>query len=462
MIKRIIAVLSASLLTVGFAFASDEQPAPQAKAKNAVWLIGDGMGPSAISMFMQGVGLADLPQYPDKQSVLEKFINQSVTGLHFNHTYDTIVTDSACAATQMACGVLSRPDYIGLDFESKPVETILEKALKEGKSVGVISDAYVTDATPAGFLAHAKSRGEKYDIARQLVRSGAQVILGGGLKYFTQKENKKLLKEAKKQGWTVVQNAKELAKVKKGRVLGLFAEESMPFYGDMERYPQVPTLKEMTQKAIELLSQNKNGFVLMVEAGKIDWALHDNEAGPVMWEMMNMDETLAYLWDYAKQHKDTLLYVDADHETGVPVFHYRHLDEDRVSHKSSQGEMLYSGDTDFVNIPYYRKVFSHKHLLYYVYPEFKKLPQEQQTAQTLQRMADEALGGHIDLDLDGEVPDYEELIAKLNDALGMRWATGTHSSSMLLGVAYGPGAGEFSGVYHNTDLKKKFETALGF
>ena len=90
------------------------------------------------------------------------------------------------------------------------------------------------------------------------------------------------------------------------------------------------------------------------------------------------------------------------------------------------------------------------------------MPREQQTTQTLQRMADEALGGHIDLDLDGEVPDYEELIAKLNEALGMRWATGTHSSSMLLGVAYGPGAQEFSGVYHNTDLKGKFERVLGF
>ena len=286
--------------------------------------------------------------------------------------------------------------------------------------------------------------------------------MGGGLKYFTQKENKKLLKEAKKQGWTVVQNAKELAKVKKGRVLGLFAEEAMPFYGDMERYPQVPTLKEMTQKAVELLSQNKNGFVLMVEAGKIDWALHDNEAGPSMWEMINLDETLGYLWGFARQSGDTLVYVNADHETGVPVFHYRHLDEDTVNHKSSQGEMLYGGNTDYVNYPYYQKVFAHKHLLYYVYPEFKKLPQEQQTAEKLQDMTDQALGGHIDLHLDGDVPDYEDLIERVNDELGLVWATGNHSSGMMLGVAYGPGAQEFAGVYHNTDLKGKFERALGF
>ncbi len=461
MLKKIGFIAVMFVLVTVSSFAQEVQT-PQTKAKNAVWLIGDGMGPGTMGMFMQGVRLTTLPQYPDKQSVLEKFIQTSVPGMYFSNTYDTIVTDSAGAATQMATGVLSRPDYIGVDHEGKPVQTLLEEAIKQGKSVGVVTDVYVADATPSGFLAHTQSRSEKYDIARQLVNSGAQVILGGGLKYFTQKENKKLLKEAKKQGWTVVQNAKELAKVKEGRVLGLFAEEGMPFYGDMERYPQVPTLKEMTQKAVELLSQNKNGFVLVVEAGKIDWALHDNEAGPSMWEMINLDETLGYLWTFARQSGDTLVYVNADHETGVPVFHYRHLDEETFKHKSGQGEMLYGGNTDYVNYPYYQKIFAHKHLLYYVYPEFKKLPQEQQTAEKLQSMADGAMGGHVDLHLDGEVPDYDDLIEHLNEALGLVWATGNHSSGMLLGVAYGPGAQEFSGVYHNTDLKGKFERVLGF
>lgn len=431
-------------------------------AKNVIWLIGDGMGPGTMGFFMEGVRNTDLPQYPDKRSSLEKFINHSVTGLYFNNTYDTVVTDSACAATQMACGVLSRPDYVGIDHEGKSVQTLLEKALEEGKAVGVVTDVYVADATPAGFLTHASGRKAKYDIARQLVRSGAQVIMGGGLQFFTQGENKRLLKEAKKQGWKTVLNRKELAKVKKGRVLGLFAEDAMPFYGDKDRYPQTPTLLEMTQKAVELLSQNENGFVLMVEAGKVDWALHDNEAGPVLWEMINLDETLAYVWDFAKQSGDTLLYLNADHETGVPVFHYRHLDQDTVAHKSAQGEMLYGGNTDYVNYPYYGRLFAHRHLLYYVYPEFKKLPPQEQTAEKLQAMADEAMGGHWDLKLNGEIPDYETLIKKMNAAQGMAWATGAHSGGMLLGTAYGPGAENFSGVYHNTELKGKFEKALGF
>ena len=461
MLKKVLLLWTVLMLTVTAA-ASAQPAAGQAPAKNAIWLIGDGMGPGTMGMFMQGVKHTDLARYPQKTSALENFINASVTGVYFNNTYDTIVTDSAGAATQMAGGVLSRPDCIGIDYEGKPVQTLLEEALKQGKAVGVVSDVYVTDATPAAFLAHTQSRSGKYDIARQLVQSGAQVVMGGGLKYFTQGDNKKLLKEAKKQGWQVVKNAKELSKIKKGRVLGLFADEAMPFYGDAEKYPQVPTLKEMTQKAVEVLSQNEKGFVLVVEAGKVDWALHDNEAGPSMWEMMNLDETLAYVWDFARQSGDTLLYVNSDHETGMPAFHYRHVDEDTLKHKSAQGEMLYSGNTDYVNYPYYQKVFNHKHLLYYVYPEFKKLPPEQQTAQTLQQMADEAFGGHIDLHLNGEVPDYEDLLEKLNQALGLVWATGNHSSGMLLGVAYGPGAEAFGGVYHNTDIKGKFTKALGW
>ena len=444
------------------AWAAEGQAGSAPKAKNVIWIIGDGMGPGAMGMFMQGVRLTSLPQYPAKQSTLEQFINASVTGVYFNHTYDTIVTDSAGSATQMSSGRLSRPDYIGVDYNGKKVENLLEEARQHGKAVGVITDAYVTDATPAGFLAHVKSRKERNEIARQIVDGKAQVVLGGGQKYFTQEENKKLLAKARKKGWAVVENAQELAAVKQGRVLGLFAEDGMPFYGDMEQYPQTPTLKEMTQKAVELLSQNKEGFVLMVEAGKIDWALHDNEAGPAMWEMLNLDETLAYVWDFARQSGDTLVYINADHETGVPAFHYHHLDEDTAKHKSAQGEMLYGGNTDFVNYPYYQKVFAHKHLLYYMYPKFEQLPAKEKTAEKLQEMADEALGGHLDLQLNGQVPNYAGLLDKTNEALGLVWATGNHSSGMLLGVAYGPGADGFAGVYHNTDLKGKFEKALGW
>lgn len=428
-------------------------------AKNAVWIIGDGMGSSIVGMFMQGVKLADLPQYPDKTSTLEKFINASETGMFFTHTHDSVVTDSACAATQMACGVKSTPGAIGVDERGQKVTSILEDAIKAGKSVGVITDSYVSDATPAGFLAHANNRGQKHLISRQLVESQAQVVLGGGLKYFITGNNHDLLSQAKQQGWQVVETAKEMQGVKQGRILGLFSEEGLPFYGEKENHPSVPTLKEMTQKAIEILSQNEKGFVLMVEAGKIDWALHDNEAGPALWEMINFDETLDYVWNWAKEKKDTLVYINADHETGVPSFHYHHVSAEQMADKTAQGEKLYSGNVDYINYPYYQKLFKHKRMLYFMYPEFKKLPRIMQTTGKLQKMTQEFLGEKIDLHLH-HVPDYGGLLKKVNEAYGLVWSTPNHSSGMILGVAYGPGAEEFKGVYHNTDIKEKFKKIL--
>ncbi len=429
-------------------------------AKNAVWIIGDGMGPGIMGMFMQGVRLADLPLYPDKTSTLEKFINSSQTGMFFNHTHDSVVTDSACAATQMACGVTSTPGAIGVNAAGNKVVSILEEAVKAGKSVGVITDSYVADATPAGFLAHVFNRSEKYAIANQLVNSQAQVVLGGGLKYFSRGVNRNLLSKAQEQGWQVVKTLEEMQKVKTGRLLGLFSYESLPFYGEEENYPHVPTLKEMTQKAIELLSQNEKGFVLMVEAGKIDWALHDNEAGPSLWEMITLDETLAYVWQFAKENKDTLVYLNADHETGVPAFHYYHVYGPQASQKTAQGEKLYNGNMDYINFPNYQKLFKHKRMLYFMYPEFKSLPTEEQTPEKLEQMTQEVLGEKIDLHLGQWVPDYNGLVRKVNEAYGLVWATPNHSGGMILGVAYGPGAEEFNGVYHNTDLKRKFKKVL--
>lgn len=436
------------------------QAAFAAAAKNVIWIIGDGMGPGAMGFFMEGVRNTDLAAYPDKKSHLEKFINESVTGMYFNNTYDTIVTDSAASATQMAGGAYSRPETIGLDYNGKRLETIMERALKEGKSVGVVTDSYVADATPAAFLAHAQTRGEKYEIARQLVHSGATVVMGGGLKYFTGKDNKNLLKEAKKEGWTVVTDLKQLSKVKKGRVLGLFAPEATPFYVEKNLHPTVPTLLQMTEKAVELLSKNPNGFFLMVEAGKVDWALHDNEAGASFYEMLNLDETLAYAYDFAKTSGDTLLYLNADHETGMPGFHYTHVDKD--DHKSAKGEMLYGGDTNYVGYQAFANLLLQKRMLYNTFADFKKLPKDQQTLEKLQQVVDETFGMHIDISDFDDPFEYDDLLKQINQTQNIVWATGSHSSGMLLGVQYGPRDADFSGVYHNTDLKAKFERALGF
>lgn len=428
-------------------------------AKNVIWVIGDGMGPDLMGFYMEAVRNSDNPAYPDKQSHLEKFINASTVGIFFNNTHDTIVTDSAAAATQMACGVYSRPGVIGQEYTGKNVESVMEIAQQNGKAVGVISDSYVTDATPAGFLAHVPNRSERYEIARQMVAGGADIIMGGGLKYFTGEKNAKLLKSAQKQGYSVVKDKKGLGKIKKGKIIGLFAEEAMPPYVEMYRYPAMPTLLEQTQKAIEVLKENKNGFFLMVEAGKIDWSAHDNDAGAVFHEMRNLDEVLAFVFDFAKNNEDTLVYLNADHDTGLGGFNYIHRDEATVKYKTDQGEMLYGKNTDYGSYKEYENFLLQKEALYTMDGKFRRLPKEQQTVEKLQEMLDAALGYHIDISGFENPLNYRSLKKQLNHYKGMAWGTGNHSSAPLLGVMYGDYE-DFDGVYHNTEIKGKLLKAM--
>lgn len=433
-----------------------------ADVKNVIWIIGDGMGPEIMGFFMQGARYANLDGYPEHVSHLEKMMNKGTWGLYFNNTYDTVVTDSAAAATQMAAGVLTRPEVIGCDFNGQDAKTLLELAKEKGKSVGVISDTYVTDATPAGFTAHVSGRGKKMDIARRQIDFGADVISGGGLKYFNSGENKMLLKEAKKKGYQVARNKKELSKIKSGKLLGLFSEEAMPMSVELYKHPQVPTLVAQAQKAVELLEQNENGFVLMAEAGKIDWAAHANDAGAVLAEMKTLDALIAFAVKYADEHPDTLVYLNADHDTGLGAFAYRHVGGEELARKTAQGEVLYGGDTDYAVFDAFKLFEKQTGSLYYLEEELKKMPAEKRTPEYIGKRLSQTLGYPVDMAEFSNLEDIPGIFRQLNEKRGMSWATQTHSSSPLIGVAYGAETERFSGIYHNTDILPRMKDALGW
>lgn len=453
-IRRILFVLLAFVLLAGPAWAGD--------VKNLIWVIGDGMGPEAIGFFTQGVRYANLPDYPEKTSHLERMLNGGTWGMFFNNTYDTLVTDSAAAATQMATGKFSRPGVIGEDYNGVTAKTLLEMAREKGMSVGVVTDAYVTDATPAAFTAHTQNRRQKMDIARQMIAFGPEVIMGGGLKYFSTGENKKLLKQAKKKGYHIATDKKELSKIKSGKVLGLFAEQALPMTVEMYMQPQIPTLTEQTQKAVEILSQNPNGFILMVEAGKIDWAAHGNDAGAWFKEMQNLDTLLGYVLGYADKTPDTLVYLNADHDTGVGAFTYRHLGQQKVMEKTAQGEVLYDGDVDYASFKTYHQFLLQKRSLYNLKEELKKLPAATLTPAFLQGQLTAALGYPVDISGFKNPADLDGLFKQLDEERGIVWATPSHSSLPLLSVAYGEEADEFSGLYHNTEILPRMKAALGW
>lgn len=418
------------------------------------------MGPEVLGFWMQGARYAKLPKVPVSHT--QQLMDRATLGLFFNNTYDTVVTDSAAAATQMATGQFSRPLFIGLDYNQKTVPNLMELARQHGKAVGVITDAYVTDATPAAFTAHVDNRRQREEIARQQIAFGPEVILGGGLKYFNRGSNKDLLQTAQAQGYHIVQDKKQLSNVKQGKVLGLFADKGMPLAVEMHQYPKVPTLTDMTRQALVLLEQNENGFVLMVEAGKIDWAAHANDPGAVWAEMKAFDKLIGELEQYVDQHPNTLLYINADHDTGLGAFTYQHLGREKAAQRAAQGEALYGGDTDYASFKTYALFDKQKHSLYNLYNELRAMPAEKRTEQVLQKRLSDALGYSVDMSQFKDSSNLEGIFEQLNAQYGMIYATKNHSSAPLLSIAYGTGAQELGGVYHNTDILPRLSRVLGW
>lgn len=235
------------------------------------------------------------------------------------------VTDSAAAATAIATGVKTNNGVIGQDPAGKRLTTILERAKAQGWAVGLVSNVQMAHATPAAFAAHVPDRSMMTQIAAQMLAAEVDVLLGGGEDEFLpttatghypepgeRTDGRNLIDEAISDGYTYVYDAAGLGAVvptATTRLLGLFADEGMV-------RPYAPSLVEMTQRAIDILSQDPDGFFLMVEGGQIDWAAFANEAADVISDISGFDEAIDVALKYAATAGDTLVIVTADHETG--------------------------------------------------------------------------------------------------------------------------------------------------
>ncbi len=233
------------------------------------------------------------------------------------------VTDSAAAATALATGVKTNNRMIGQAPDGTPLTTILERAQAKGMAVGLVTTVQVSHATPAAFAAHVADRGEMTEIASQMLEASVDVLLGGGENQFvattasgcfgsgTRTDGRNLITEATSAGYTHVCTAAAFTAVPTSttHLLGLFADEEMP-------RPFSPSLKDMTQKAIDILSQDPDGFFLMVEGGQIDWASHANNATNAISDTTGLDEAITVAQAYASTISNTLIIVTADHETG--------------------------------------------------------------------------------------------------------------------------------------------------
>ncbi len=283
---------------------------PDAPVKNIILYIGDGMGIAEIST-------ARISQKGTSgRMTMEKM---PVTGLEYTQSADTLITDSAAGATALATGFKTNNGMISISPAGKKLETILEAAQKKGMRTGLVVTSEISHATPACFASHVKSRHDQDSIAVQLIAHRVDVLLGGGKKYFIpatkvgsgRKDSLDLIASARRAGYQFVETADQLQAISSGKVLGLFA------MGGMTTRAPEPSLQTMTEKALQLLSQeNPQGFFLMVEGSQIDWAGHANDLEDNIRQTLLLDAALSSGIKFARKDGHTLIVVTADHETG--------------------------------------------------------------------------------------------------------------------------------------------------
>lgn len=334
----------ACLIPLGMA---DDVAGKSASAKNVILLIGDGMGFPQLTLARIDKARENLSDYASVELFMD---GMEQTGYVSTFSANSFVTDSAPAATAMATGHKTNNGVIGQDatavpkkMDGKNLTTILELAEKAGLSTGLITTTRITHATPAGFYAHVDNRDNESEIADQLSKSNVEVILGGGLQYFvgkndsvpTGKESKRnddrnLLADFASQGYAFVYNGTAFQKVdakKTEKLLGLFESSHLQYELERQSAKEMdPSLAEMTEKAIGILSKNPKGFFLMVEGGRIDHAGHERNLSKIVPDTLAFDEAVKTALDFATQKNDTLVIVTADHECGGLVLQPENLE----------------------------------------------------------------------------------------------------------------------------------------
>jgi len=233
--------------------------------------------------------------------------------LQTTHSADGWVTDSAAAASAWGTGIKVENGSIGIGPDRMPRVPLLVHAAQNGKKTGLVTTTRVTHATPAGFSANVPRRDMERDIAIDQVTRKIDIILGGGSKFFTPR----VLERGKDA--VIVRTADELAghtPVVGKQTLGLFASSHLPFVVD--RGPTIPGLAAMASKAIDFLSKSAEGFVLQIEAGRVDHAAHSSDAWGLVREQVEFDETLAAVASWVQGRDDTLLIVTSDHGNANP------------------------------------------------------------------------------------------------------------------------------------------------
>lgn len=420
------------------------------------------------------------------------FTQFPVSGVVTTYDSTSFCPDSASTATALSCGVKTHSGVLGLavDKTTKP-ESITEMLKASGKKIGIVSSVTINHATPAAFYAHIESRNDYYDIALQMAESGFDYFGGGSISKPTgnDKDKEDAYGIMESSGYTVADTNDEIMALnsESGKVYAVSPKlqdsGAMPYTLDTQEGDLV--LADFVSKGIDVLD-NENGFFMMCESGKIDWACHANDALSTITDTLGFADSVQVAIDFANEHPDeTLILVTGDHETGGMTIGYAATGYDTAFSILDKQAISYVAFDELIGkmkeanpelkledvMPVIKENFgliapddedaakeenANFVLTEYEYAKLQAGFEESMKPEEEQFATDEAMllyGGYDPLSV--------TLTHIINNKAGVGWTSYSHTGTPVPVYAYGVGQDLFGGSYDNTDVFNKLVSVCG-
>ncbi len=467
--RVILSIMLVTLLVVN-GFVGFKPTVAEAKAnapKYVFYFIGDGLG--AAQRQLAEFYKQEVSEDKNTKLLMNTF---PLAGINTTHSSDSLVTDSAAAGTALATGHKTNNGVISLKPDGTEVKSLIELAEEKGIATGIITTTRLTHATPAVFASHNANRNNENEIAADFLDSGVDFFAGGGNRHFVpqdwewgkskREDDRNVLSEFEQKGYTIFESAAASESFRKyspkagDKVIATLASSHLPYELDRKKTNDTPSLAEITEKGIDVLSTYKNGFFLMVEAGRIDHACHANDAAGSIHDTLAFDAAIAEAIEFYEAHpNETLIVVVGDHETGgmglgFAKNYFLNLDELKEVNVSVEDVLtkIYDGDRE----AYFKYVEEELGL--------NDLTEEEK-AEIIKAMdiADSQYEGSV---YGGYEPTAIATTHIVSQRTNLEWTTFAHSATAIPMSAKGVGAESFGGYKDNTEIAMAMASLLGF
>lgn len=335
--------------------------------------------PRYIFIFLaDGAGITHLEvsrmysqRFPEEKGgrvISDKIMREGFLGLITTHSADSLITDSAAAATAMAAGCKAKNRAVGICADGSVPKTVLELAQEKGWRIGLATNSTIYDATPAAFASHVDSRRLFSSIVDQYLRLEPDLLLGGGRDHFLpedqpggqRKDQKDVITLFQKKGYRYASTKNELLEAKGPRVLGLFSLGPMSLEKDRDPKTE-PSIYDMTHAALRILQRDlTRGFAILIENEHIDSAAHSSDTLSLILDFRELDRAVGLAYEFYKSHpEETLILVTSDHETGGLILRSRKTLRsllgsqlsDLLGHESAKDAEVYWSTTGHTSQP---------------------------------------------------------------------------------------------------------------